>query len=209
MKDSQDDLLEGIIADARAEAARLARETEKTAAERRALVERQIEAIKREAENKAKTEEQKIKIDTERALSDLRRRAKLRRQGEVVELVLDAVRKRVAGMISSAEYANVLLGWITEATMGLSVPQAKINTSAAEAALIDGDLLRAAEEQVKSLTGSTVTLTKARGESLHAQGVFVTSGDGRVAFNNQVEARLMRGRSAIRRLIYEKMLGEE
>ena len=206
MQNSQGELLEGIITQARAETDRLDAETEKSEADRRTLLERQIEGIKREAEESVRRETEKIRKDTEQALSGLRRRAWLKKQEEVIDMVLSAVRKRLADMMTSPEYPDVLLEWITEAAIGLNVPRARINASSAEVAQIDEALIEAVEARVKQLTGLVVELAKAEEGPLPAQGIVATSEDGRVAFNNQVEIRLVRRRSAIRSLIYEKAL---
>ena len=79
---------------------------------------------------------------------------------------------------------------------------AEVNASKPELPLIDSKLLREAESKVKELCGRTVTLSKSAGDPLSAQGVVVTSRDGRRAFNNQVRTRLLRSQTEISRLIH-------
>jgi vacuolar-type H+-ATPase subunit E/Vma4 len=96
-----------------------------------------------------------------------------------------------------------------EAAMGLSLPEAVVNASAAELALIDERLLSEVQERVSELTGRKVRLFKSKADPLVGQGVMLVGREGRLAFNNQVSTRLLRRQTEIRKKIHEILWKKE
>ncbi len=70
---------------------------------------------------------------------------------------------------------------------------------------IDELLLLEAARRVKEVSGVDVVLRRSAAQPLQGQGVVLTAGNGRTAFNNQVATRVERYQSEIRKLIYEAL----
>jgi vacuolar-type H+-ATPase subunit E/Vma4 len=197
----QHDLIDGIAQDATREAQRIIEEAEKAARDRRRAVEDQARAVVQQEEGKAEEQAERIRAQSASSLRMDRRRKQLKLQEQAVQEVLKRVRERLAAMVGSSEYREVLLAWIVEAAIGLGVSEAAVNASAAELKQIDESLLREAQDKVNELSGKKVRLTVADGDPLIPQGVVLMAAGGRVEFNNQVATRLLRRQSEIRKTI--------
>lgn len=198
-------LIEGIAADARAEAERLVEEARRAGEERLKAAQAQSLRILQEAREKADSQARSVH---DQALSSIRiegRRTSLAVREEALRRVIRRARERLSALSDTDEYRRVLLGWIVEAAIGLNVPEALVNVSAGERRFLDPGLLREAERRVKELTGRKVSLKAASGDPLVGQGVVLVSADGRVEFNNQVSTRLLRYQSEIRSIVFEAL----
>lgn len=201
----QEELIEGIGADARRETERILQEASKGAGERRKLAEQQSERIMQEAEEKAGKQANAIRRQAASALRMEQKRTGLRVREQVISRIEQQVRRRLQELIGTPGYREILLGWIVEAAIGLNAEKAAVNASAPEKRLLDERLLREAEGRVAELTGSRVKLSKSKHQPLLSQGVVLTAEGGRVEFNNQVSTRLLRLQSKIRKLIASEL----
>jgi len=201
-------LISGIETDARAEVEKIIAEAEKKAAEKRQYAEKKIESILNEARQKAaeQAEAAKRKILSGAELEAKRRSMHLR--DAAVHDILDLAEKKLNGMIGSADYGSVLVGWITEAAIGLDAESAQINASEKERALINDQLLSEAADRIHAQTGKRIKLTLSDAQPLKSQGVVLTAADGRTAFNNQVKTRMLRKQREIRTVIYNALFGD-
>ena len=206
---SQGGLIEGIAQDAAAEARRLVEEAEKAAAERREATARQTQAILEEARSKAAEQGQGVRRQAASSAKMETKRIALRVREQAARLVLEQARERLARLVGSPEYREVLLGWIVEAAIGLGQAEAAVNASARELPLLDPALLAEAEKRVQELGGRAVRLVKAEGEPLAGQGVVLVARGGRLAYNNQVSTRLLRRQTEIRKMIYDGLWTKE
>jgi vacuolar-type H+-ATPase subunit E/Vma4 len=206
---SQGGLIEGIAQDAQAEAQRLVEEAEKAAAERRQAAERQAAEILGEARRKAAEQAAGVKRQAASAAKMQTKRIALRVREQAARQVLEQARLRLAQMIGTPEYREVLLGWIVEAAIGLGLPEATVNASSPELPLLEGGLLEEAQRRVRELTGREVRLTRADGDPLAGQGVVLVGRGGRLAYNNQVSTRLLRRQTEIRKMIYDGLWTKE
>ena len=206
---SQGGLIEGIAQDAQAEARRLVEEAEKAAAERREATARQTQAILEEARGKAAEQGRGVRRQAASSAKMETKRIALRVREQAARLVLEQARERLARLVGSPEYREVLLGWIVEAAIGLGQAEAAVNASARELPLLDPALLAEAEKRVQELGGRAVRLVKAEGEPLAGQGVVLVARGGRLAYNNQVSTRLLRRQTEIRKMIYDGLWTKE
>ena len=206
---SQGELIEGIAQDAAAEAGRILAEAEKSAAERRQAAVRQAEGILTEARRKAVEQAENLKRQLASAAKMEVKRIGLRVREQAIRQVLAEARARLEQLQAAPEYAGILAGWIAEAAVGLGLPEAAVNASAAELAAIGGPLLEEAERRVRESTGRTVRLARATGDPLPGQGVVLLGREGRLAYNNQVATRLLRRQTEIRKLIYDTLWKNE
>ncbi len=202
-------LIRGIEEEARAEAERLLAAARQAAGSRLRDAERQAAGILEEARRKAREQVESIRRRSASAITLQIRRIALRSRGEAILRVRERVDRRLQEMVRDPTYREILLGWIVEAAIGLNLPEARLSVSAGERRWIDGRLLRQAEEKVQALTGHPVRLEPSTQPPPAAQGVLLTSPDGRIAYNNQVPARIARSEPAIRRIIHEELFGEQ
>lgn len=198
-------LITGIVEDASREAEKIRGEAEKNAADRRQAAKSQVTVILKEGEDLARKQAAEVSSNRERTVAVELRRTRLRIREEMIARTLLGVRAKLAAMIGQPEYSQILSDWICEAAIGLNAPQAAINASAPERELIDGALLSRAEKQVRAESGAVVSLALTDQPPLPLQGVTLTAEDGRTAFNNQVETRLLRYQSEIRKIIHNRL----
>ncbi len=115
--------------------------------------------------------------------------------------VMDRVDKEFKKLAKSKEFSSVLSLWIAEAAIGLGKKEAKVAYSSLYP--VGEEELKRAQELVKEAAGSDVALTL---DSLHIDGIGVvlTSLDGKVSYNNQLDTRLRRYQRDIRKIIQEE-----
>jgi vacuolar-type H+-ATPase subunit E/Vma4 len=199
----QHDLIDGIEQDAAREVERILGEAEKAAEERKAAAEAQARAVIQQGESKAEEQAEQVRERSASSLRMERRRRQLKLQEQAVQEVLKRSRQRLAEMVGSPAYREVLLTWIVEAAIGLGTPEATVNASAAERKQIDRQLLQDAQDKIRALSGRTVRLKTADEDPLIPQGIVLKAADGRVEYNNQVATRLLRRQSEIRKTIQD------
>ena len=202
-------LVEKILADAGAEAARIVAEAEDTAAKRREISGEECRAIERQAAERAAARVEALRRNSASRANVESRRARLRARDRIVSEAQDAVRGRLAAMVGTEAYRRMLAGWIAEAAIGLGEADSDVNASAPERPVLDRGLLAEAEQEVLRSTGRVVRLALSAAEPLLGQGVVLTAANGRVAYNNQVATRLLREQSRIRGLIHKALLAPE
>ena len=200
-------LIHSIMDDARGEAARTVEAAEQSAATRRAAGEAQGVRLRQEAESAAaaRTEEIRRRLATRLSIDDRRERLRLREQ--VSAAVLAEVRRRLDLLAGQPAYRDVLTAWIVEAAIGLGAEEAGVNATARERKLIDDAMLDDCVREVDRIAGRRVRLTLSSEQPLLSQGVVLTAGGGKVAYNNQVSTILLRLQSQIRRLIADRLFG--
>jgi vacuolar-type H+-ATPase subunit E/Vma4 len=202
-------LISGIEADARAEEQEIIRQAEEQVVEKRKYAEKKIESLLEDArkESQQQAEAAKKKIFSGLKL-ELKRRS-MRIQDSIMQHVKEKVEEKLNTMISDTNYRDVIIGWITEAAIGLDTDSAQINASEKERNLINDQLISEVVEKIQAQTGRKITLQLADANPLKRQGVVVTAADGRTAYNNQVTTRIQRKEREIRMLIYDKLFADD
>jgi vacuolar-type H+-ATPase subunit E/Vma4 len=201
-------LVDGILADADAEAARITAEAQAYAAASIARAEEQARTILRESAAKADAQVAAIKADAEAKIAIERRKRVLRMQENMARDVVERAARKLSAMVGTPDYRNILRGWIAEAAVGLSAAAASVNASMDELGLIDDTLLRAAEADVLAATGKATSLRLLKGDPSIGQGVYLLADGGKLAYDNRVATRLERRRTEIRKLIYKALFDE-
>lgn len=196
-----DQLFDGIVQGARQEAITISERAKRDAEVVRASYTKKItDAIELEQRNTEKQLEQ-IRRKEESTLRNLERKHTVSRSERLRQAVLERVSKRMAELVASESYRGVLIEWIAEAAIGLDRGEALVHCSFKEQ--VDDSMLREAEKLVKEHTGRIVGLHFG-GATLTAQGVEVSSLDGKVAYNNQVATRLVRHERDLKELMEGK-----
>ncbi|MEJ2664793.1 MAG: V-type ATP synthase subunit E family protein [Spirochaetia bacterium] len=206
------ELINGITHDAEQEAQRLVEQAKKDVEDKKRACDTQVESLLNEAEKKAQAQTEAIIRHNRSAVNVEIRRIALKKRGEVLKKVLERVEERFAKLIAEPGYKELLMHWIVEAAIGLNAEQAVVNASKKERPLVTAEVLRTAEQKVKSFINKKVELTVSDEAEPLVQGVILFTRDKKMAFNNQLPTRLLRYQSEIRKMIFDalfKDIGEE
>ena len=202
------ELIAGIEREMAEELDRLTKEAAKSRAERREAARRQIEGILADAERRAEEQCKNVRKEAHAQEAVETHRIELKSRDDLFAGVLARVRTRLASLVASPHYPEILVAWIVEAAVGLGEDRATVNSSKEERPLLSA-LLPEAEQKAAEIMGRRVTLSESSDPPVSGQGVVLTSGTTRTAFNNQVETRLLRFRTAIQKMIYEALQTDE
>jgi vacuolar-type H+-ATPase subunit E/Vma4 len=198
-------LVADIRRDAQAEAEKIKTEAIAQARDRQAQYERQIDEARAEGNRTAAVQTEAVKKTLQAAFTVEMRRLALRARDLTLKRVLDRTEAKLGEFIKRKDYRDLLAALIAEAAIGLGADVAEVNASPEELALIDNALLGQAADKVKMLVLRTVTLKKSAAAPLLLQGVVLSSVDGKTAYNNQIQTRLLRRQGEIRKLIYDRL----
>jgi len=204
-----DQLLQGIAEQAEQEAARIKQEAETQAREIVENAKRKAETLRQEARAKSEQQAESIRLKNEQNIEAEQRKRQLKAQEELFSLALSKVRETLRKRMDLSDYKEILRAWIVEAAIGLGRDELTANASAEERKLLTGTMLAQAEKEVEKQTGLRVKITLSEDAPLQKQGVSLTSKNGRLAFNNTVEARMQRYATAVRRMIYRQIQADE
>jgi vacuolar-type H+-ATPase subunit E/Vma4 len=202
------ELISGIESDGRIEEEAIIKEAEKQAAEKRKYSEKKIEAVLNDARSEAHKQSEVVMSKMLSAVDLELKRHSMSVRSALLQEIMNRVENKLASMTGDANYRSVLINWIAEAFIGLGVEAAEINASEKELALINEPLLSEVKEKIHMQTNKQAQLKLSDAEPLKSQGVVLTAGDGRTAFNNQVKTRMLRNQREIRTLIYNAILAD-
>ena len=194
-------LIRGIITDAKAKAeaieAKAGKEAEDIISEAEEKARHDAAAEKRVYELRL----EQIGLREESARKNIDRLSELRSLDAAYTQVMDEVSRRLDEEMRKPSFRDVLSDWIAEAAIGLDRREARVAYS--QKTPVDEDMLRSAEEKVRKAVGAEVSLSL-DSEMLSAPGVVVTSIDGKVSYNNQLDVRMRRYSRDIRRIVQEE-----
>ena len=208
-KGQDNKLLEGIIQEAEQEAERIRDEADRQAREIVENARIKADEVRQTARERAEQQGEVLRHKNEQNIQAEQRKRRLKVQEDLFTLALQKIRDTLQEFRGRTEYADILKGWITEGAIGLGQDQLIVNGSAPERKILTDSFLRNAEKEVEKQTGRQVRISLSDGPPLQKQGVLLSTQDGRLAFNNMVEARLQRYSTSIRKMIYERIRSEE
>jgi vacuolar-type H+-ATPase subunit E/Vma4 len=204
-KEHMSALVSGIQQDMSKEAETTLSDSKKEAERRKLYAQKQAESILNDAREKAGAIAEKIRMHTLAGVNLETKRLSLHVLDELFEEIVGKARIRMKAAVDEEGYEHVLLELIVEAAIGLDAPAALVNASQREREIISRKLLDDAQKELKALTGRDVRLTLSEETPLLGQGVILKSEDGRIAYNNQIEARMKRMASEIRKTIHNRL----
>jgi len=208
-KVQEDRLLNGIAEQAEQEAERIRSEAERQADEIVKNAGRKAEEIRQESRDKGKQQAGIIRQKNSQTIEAEQRKRRLKAQEELFALALKKVRGSLQNLIGQPGYTGILQGWVVEGAVGLGQQELVVNASAEERKLLTDALLKQIEKIAENQTGQQVTISLSQEAPLQKQGVFLTTSNGRLAFNNTIEARMQRYSTMIRKMIYLQIQTEE
>ena len=201
MKAEDNPLIRGILDEARAKADEIEKASEKEA---EAIISEAHERAEREASLEKRSYSvrlEQIQAREESARRSIDRLAELKGLASAYKEVMEEVDRRLQKKITEPSFSSVLVSWIAEAAIGLDRKEAKVSFS--EKTPVTQDMLRRSEELVKKETGADVHLDLDT-ERLSGAGVVLSSMDGKVSYNNQLDVRMRRYSRDIRRIVQEE-----
>ncbi len=205
MMSADNPLINGILEDASQKAKDIVRKAEE---ECKKIIDEANEKAVKEAELEKRSYSvrlDRIELREESARKNIDRLSELKSLDSAYNLVMKEAEKRLADIVSSADFSRILISWIAEAAIGLDRKEAKVSFS--EKAPVDEGMLREAEKLVKKETGADVSLSL-DSSRVSSPGVILTSIDGKVSYNNQLDVRMRRYSRDIRRIIQEENAGQ-
>lgn len=194
-------LIQGILSEAQKKASDVIAASEKEAD---SIISEAKEKAGKEAEMEKRSYSvrlEQIQAREESARRGIDRLSELKSLDAVYKDVMEEVDRRLQAKVSSASFSPVLVQWIAEAAIGLDKKEAKVSFS--EKTPVTSEMLKEAEDLVKKETGASVSLSLDT-ERLSGAGVVVSSIDGKVSYNNQLDVRMRRYSRDIRRIVQEE-----
>ncbi len=203
-EEARQDILLGISTDAEAQANKLISDARDAASQRLEAVRRQAARIVAEAEEKTSKQISVIERETSTRVKAAKRRMQLEMKEKAYQAVIARCIEELKCLINSEEYGKILENWIVQAAAGLRAESTVVNCSALERDAVRA-VLKSAEAAARAAAGQPIALTLSDDPPLAGQGIVVTSSDGRIAFNNQIESRLFRFQTEIWKLIHDRL----
>ncbi len=196
METTDSRLLTGILEQAEQSAKKTLQEAKQQASaiveDAKKKAESEIESQRRELAQKLKQMDLRLQAN----MTSAKRKAILRQGDDKYQQVL----ARVQSMLDAKTIEPYLPQWIAEAALGLDLKEAKVACS--PQCPVTETHLKTATELVEKATGSSIVL-HLESKPIRGLGVVVSSLDGMVSFNNQVEIRLRRLDRVLRAMIQE------
>lgn len=115
--------------------------------------------------------------------------------------VLSEVNAYFERLASTDEFKTVLVNWIAEGAIGLDKKEAKV--AFCSKSPVDEAMLREAEKKVLEATGANVKLSL-DSQRCRTIGVVLSSMDGQVSFDNELDIRMRRYQKDIRKIVQEE-----
>mgnify|MGYP002521380093 FL=1 len=194
-------LVQQILDQAKAKAADILAKAKKTADS--ILAESEEEAEKQCAQERHSFE---LKLDSVNqyeasAKRNVDRIAELKAMDSAYDEVVSQIRLQFQSMSCTAEFRSTLVSWIAESAIGLDKKEAKVAFFAK--CPVDESMLRDAEQMVFNSTGAKVSLCL-DSQRCRDIGVILSSMDGQVSFDNELDVRLRRYQKDIRKIVQEE-----
>lgn len=203
--ESSSELLEGILADARAEADKLVEQARTQAAETLESARDRAAKILNGAEDGAAKQGAELKKNSRSALILLKSRHELKSGRTLAAEVMRRVRIRLEEFRKDPSYPALLEELLIEAALGLGVSEAFVNGGEAERTLMAPALLARVERRLKEEFGERIALSLSGDSALAEQGVELRDREERRAFRNSFTARLDRKEQQVRDIIESRL----
>ena len=200
-KERMQALSRAVLAEARAEAEQLLADART-----------KVEATRQHAQEQAETESQQILERAREEAASIRsqyiaaaelgaRTLRLERREKLLDSVFDAVQQRLSAVQQWTDYSQIVRQLSYKAVAQLGAPSARVRADEQTQAILADAMLA----EIASQVGVELAL----GEPLQrGTGVTAETVDGHRQYDNTLEARLSRLRSALRAPVYHLLMGE-
>ncbi len=198
-------LLDEIRKKAEAEGRGIIEEARKGADQKRKGAEAQALRIKEEALERAEARAESMRETQLANLAMQKKRIRLRRNEEIMQLVIGRVVSSLEERVDTPEYAEALEKWAVEACLGLGMDAAILETSPAERKYFDAPALQKIRQKVRDRGGPRIELSLSD-KSTDGAGVVARSPDGRVVYDNRIRTRIRRNENTLKKIIYQELI---
>ena len=203
------EFLDEILTQAQAEVAELVSRAGKRAESRKKAGLSQKEALMREAEKQLEEERKRLEKLSEQKISSEIRRKELLLRDRFMSDALARTREKLLEITETGEYSDILADWVLEGALGLDTESVELNGRKRERDIMTAEWLMAQEKRLKKDYGRDVELSLSAGPPLLGAGVVAHQKGGRLVYNNQIDTRLLRKQSELRKAIYEELFEGE
>ena len=201
MTSEENPLIRGILDDARKKADAIIGKANEEAASIISEGGKRAEKERTSAEKSYALRLEQIKLREESAKRNIDRLSELKNLDSSYKEIMAEVERRIDKRMGEPGFSDVIVDWIAEAAIGLDRKEARVSFS--EKTPVTVDMLREAEQLVRKETGASVSLTLDT-ERLSGAGVVLSSTDGKVSYNNQLDVRMRRYSRDIRKIVQEE-----
>ncbi len=195
-------IIEGIEQDALKETEALVGDAKKRAEESIQGARKRAEDMLKQAQEKGEERARQIAAREARSIDSEVKKIHLKARDELRKDMLVSIRRELQQLPDKKEYPDILLSWLVEAAQGTGSDEGLVYPGRKEAAIIGPEMLKRASE----LSGVDLSLAEEESKAISAiisgrLGVVVSDREGRIVFDNSMEARIRRMETALRRMI--------
>lgn len=198
---TENPLVEGIISDAKARASAMVEQARKDASAIESDGHRRADKERESQQKMFSLKLEQVRLKEESSVKSLERTAELKMLDVSFSKVMDRVSQKIEALVADPAFSDVIIDWIAEAAIGLYRSEAVVSYSAAFP--VTEAMLEKARVVVKEKSGLDVKLVLGTSD-LRDAGVVLSSADGSVSYNNQLNVRMRRYQRDIRRIIQEE-----
>lgn len=200
-KERMQALSRAVLAEARAEAEQLLADARTKVEATRQHAQEQAETESKQILERAREEAASIRSQYIAAAELGARTLRLERREKLLDSVFDAVQQRLSAVQQWTDYSQIVRQLSYKAVAQLGAPSARVRADEQTQAILADAMLA----EIASQVGVELAL----GEPLQrGTGVTAETVDGHRQYDNTLEARLSRLRSALRAPVYHLLMGE-
>ena len=200
-KERMQALSRAVLAEARAEAEQLLADARTKVEATRQHAQEQAETESKQILERAREEAASIRSQYIAAAELGARTLRLERREKLLDIVFDAVQQRLSAVQQWTDYSQIVRQLSYKAVAQLGAPSARVRADEQTQAILADAMLA----EIASQVGVELAL----GEPLQrGTGVTAETVDGHRQYDNTLEARLSRLRSALRAPVYHLLMGE-
>lgn len=201
MTSAENPLYGGILDDAKAKAALKIKAAQSEADEIIAEAHVKAETIAEAEKRGTSIRLESIRLKEESAKRNIDRIIALRSMDEGYEAIMKRVGEKLEALYADKEKSReILIRWIAEAGVGLGLEEAMVSSSPKNP--VDVSMLKAAEVLIKSKTGAAISLSL-DDRPCSEFGVVLSSLDGKISYNNQIDTRMRRMARNVKSIVQE------
>lgn len=198
-------LVEGILAEAEEKITKVLREAQEYETRRLSAAKAQADALLVEAGKEASIRAAEILASAEAKLAMEKTRGELRFRETLMREAVNLARLEFGKARERPDYRQRLVRWIAEAAIGVGGQDIVLDAGEYERSLITEEALREAEKLARSAGGIETKIRLSDRAPLAEAGIYASSSDGRIVYDNTAEARFSRMESKIRSVVREEL----
>lgn len=197
-----ENLSRAILLEARADAEQIQVEAKEKANDVRQLAQQRAETERIEIMERAKQDAERIRGQVIASAQMKARTLQLEHREVLLDKVFNAAKDKLSGLQKRPDYDKIVTELIREAIDQLKVDQAEVRVDAVTQKVLKDQTLNDISKEFKSKLSIGKTLDE-------GTGIVVDADNGRLHYDNTLETRLKRLRSALRSAVYHVLMGEK